>query len=118
VPPAASKQISATAEPGTLSFDASNADDTAFPPLGVETEEDELVERDICERFKKMCEGYFESVSKKLVIEHKVGAIGTLCQDTVTWRLHRDYKSKIVVTMKHISARARSSKIVNKRMRR
>lgn len=84
VPPAASKQISATAEPGTLSFDTSNADETVFPPLGVESEEDELVERDICERFKKMCEGYFDSVSKKLVIEHKVCAIGILCEVMLT----------------------------------
>lgn len=35
-------------------------------------EEDELVEKDIRDRFKKMCEGYFENVSKKLVIEHNV----------------------------------------------
>ena len=35
-------------------------------------EEDELVEQDIRDRFKKMCEGYFDSVCKKLVIEHKV----------------------------------------------
>ncbi|KAH9170168.1 ARM repeat-containing protein [Lactarius sanguifluus] len=72
VPPAASKQISTIAEPGSLSFDASNADEAAFPPLGVEAEEDELVEKDICDRFKKMCEGYFENVAKKLVIEHKI----------------------------------------------
>ena len=84
MPPAASKQISATAEPGTLSFDASNVDETAFPALGVEAEEEELVEKDICDRFKKMCEGYFENVSKKLVIEHKVRAIETLCVVAVT----------------------------------
>ena len=84
MPPAASKQISATAEPGTLSFDASNADETAFPALGVGAEEDELVEKDICERFKKMCEGYFDNVSKKLVIEHKVRAVGTLRVVVVT----------------------------------
>ncbi|KAH8997669.1 hypothetical protein EDB86DRAFT_3243064 [Lactarius hatsudake] len=53
VPPAASKQISTTAEPDSLSFDASNADEAAFPPLGVEAEEDELVEKDICDRLKK-----------------------------------------------------------------
>ena len=35
-------------------------------------EEDELVEKDIRDRFKKMCEGYFDSVCKKLVIEHNV----------------------------------------------
>lgn len=34
-------------------------------------EEDELVEREVRDRFKKMCEGYFDNVSKKLVIEHK-----------------------------------------------
>lgn len=45
----------------------------AFPPLV--KEEDELVEKDIRDRFKKMCEGYFESVSKKLVIEHNVRRI-------------------------------------------
>lgn len=84
MPPAASKQISTSTEHGTLSFDASNADENAFPPLGAETEEDELVEKDICERFKKMCEGYFENVAKKLVIEHKVCAIGALRTVTVT----------------------------------
>lgn len=84
VPPAASKQISTSTEPGTLSFDASKADDTAFPPLGVVAEEDELVEKDICDRFKKMCEGYFENVSKKLVIEHKVCANKSLPDVTVT----------------------------------
>ena len=29
-------------------------------------------EKEIRERFKKMCEGYFDNVPKKLVIEHKV----------------------------------------------
>ncbi|KAI0293362.1 ARM repeat-containing protein [Multifurca ochricompacta] len=71
VPPVASKQISASAEPGTLACGASDAPEVAFPPLGVEAEEDELVEKDIRDRFKKMCEGYFENVAKKLVIEHK-----------------------------------------------
>ncbi len=35
-------------------------------------EGEELVEKEIRDRFKKMCEGYFDSVSKKLVIEHDV----------------------------------------------
>jgi regulator of nonsense transcripts 2 len=72
VPPAASKQISATTEPGMLALDASEAVGITFPPLGVEAEGDELVEKDIRDRFKKMCEGYFENVAKKLVLEHKV----------------------------------------------
>ncbi|KAL4242698.1 Nonsense-mediated mRNA decay protein Nmd2/UPF2 [Abortiporus biennis] len=68
-PPSASKQISANAEPGTLSEETSSKEaDGSFPPLA--KEEDELVEKDIRDRFKKMCEGYFDSVSKKLVKEH------------------------------------------------
>lgn len=35
----------------------------------------ELVEKDIRDRFKKMCEGYFQNVSKKLVVEHNVCGI-------------------------------------------
>ena len=42
----------------------------SFPALF--REEDELVEKEIRDRFKKMCEGYFDSVCKKLVIEHNV----------------------------------------------
>ncbi|KAJ7072238.1 ARM repeat-containing protein [Mycena amicta] len=44
------------------------AESGAFPALS--REEEELVEQEIRDRFKRMCEGYFESVSKKLVIEH------------------------------------------------
>lgn len=72
VPPASTKQIPSSSEPGTLSSAATTeANGTAgggFPPIG--KEEDELVEKDIRDRFKKMCEGYFENVSKKLVQEH------------------------------------------------
>ncbi|KZT65935.1 ARM repeat-containing protein [Daedalea quercina L-15889] len=71
-PPATSKQISASSEPGTLSSaatDEANAKvNGAFPALT--KEEDELVEKEIRDRFKKMCEGYFENVAKKLVNEH------------------------------------------------
>ncbi|KAL6308040.1 transcription factor [Sparassis latifolia] len=70
--PATAKQISSSAEPGTLSSattnEANEAANDAFPPLV--KEEDELVEKDIRDRFRKMCEGYFENVAKKLVIEH------------------------------------------------
>jgi regulator of nonsense transcripts 2 len=68
--PPQSKQISAEAEPGTLSSATTNATQGEFPTLLHESEE--LVEQDIRDRFKRMCEGYFESVSKKLTIEHKV----------------------------------------------
>ncbi|EKM54104.1 uncharacterized protein PHACADRAFT_257716 [Phanerochaete carnosa HHB-10118-sp] len=78
VPPSSSKQISAASEPGTLSEVTTKeanakedgnilANGSAAPAI---KEEDELVEKDIRDRFKKMCEGYFDNVCKKLVIEH------------------------------------------------
>ncbi|OAX42276.1 ARM repeat-containing protein [Rhizopogon vinicolor AM-OR11-026] len=67
--PPQSKQISTESEPGTLSSATTNTAQGAFPVLLNETEE--LVEQDIRDRFKRMCEGYFDSVSKKLIIEHK-----------------------------------------------
>ena len=57
-----------------LAFGTSETTEFTFPPLGVDAE-DELVEKDIRDRFKKMCEGCFESVAKKLVLEHKVPAL-------------------------------------------
>ena len=38
-------------------------------------ETEEFVEKGIRDRFKKMCEGYFQNVSKKLAIEHSVRGI-------------------------------------------
>ncbi|KIJ67888.1 hypothetical protein HYDPIDRAFT_147949 [Hydnomerulius pinastri MD-312] len=67
--PPQAKQISNDAEPGTLSTAASGDYQGAFPALL--HEEEELVEQDIRDRFKRMCEGYFDNVAKKLVIEHK-----------------------------------------------
>ncbi|KAM5543259.1 hypothetical protein V8D89_003133 [Ganoderma adspersum] len=71
VPPQSSKQISASSEPGTLSGavseEAAQTNGSAQIPVN---EGEELVEKEIRDRFKKMCEGYFDSVSKKLVIEH------------------------------------------------
>ncbi|KAF9451945.1 transcription factor [Macrolepiota fuliginosa MF-IS2] len=71
VPPTTHKQIPVTTEPGTLSSTQSNNNDDAshFPPILKEDEE--LIEQDIRDRFKRMCEGYFDNVCKKLVIEHK-----------------------------------------------
>ena len=66
---------------------SSGQEQDTFPSIGAE--EDELVERETRARFKKMCEGYFDSVSKKLVIEHKVCLHmplenGRLCPFTVS----------------------------------
>jgi regulator of nonsense transcripts 2 len=63
-----------------LASDTSEMAEIVFPPLGAEAERDELVEKDIRDRFKKMCEGYFENVAKKLIMEHKVSAPGSLCE--------------------------------------
>ncbi|KAI9059126.1 ARM repeat-containing protein [Trametes sanguinea] len=73
IPPTATKQVSASSEQGTLSEAASEEATQAngvgaFPPITNEGEE--LVEKEIRDRFKKMCEGYFDNVAKKLVIEH------------------------------------------------
>ncbi|CCL99869.1 uncharacterized protein FIBRA_01894 [Fibroporia radiculosa] len=72
VPPSSAKQISTSSEPGTLSATTTgeaNADVNGDFPTPV-TEADELVEKEVRDRFKKMCEGYFDNVSKKLVNEH------------------------------------------------
>jgi regulator of nonsense transcripts 2 len=72
VPPATLKQNPVAAEPGSLSAAQSNASDDGlhFPPII--NEEEELIEPDIRDRFKRMCEGYYDNVCKKLVMEHKV----------------------------------------------
>lgn len=41
-------------------------------------ETEEFVQKDIRDRFKRMCEGYFQNVSKKLVFEHNVCGIGSM----------------------------------------
>jgi hypothetical protein len=56
-----------------LAFGTSETAEITFPPLGADAE-GELVEKDIRDRFKKMCEVCFENVAKKLVQEHKVPA--------------------------------------------
>ncbi|PPQ79942.1 hypothetical protein CVT25_003014 [Psilocybe cyanescens] len=69
VPPAPSKQIASNTEPGSLSNHVQEGEDGQFLPML--QEEEELVEQDIRDRFKRMCEGYFDNVCKKLIIEHK-----------------------------------------------
>ena len=40
--------------------------------MEVVKEEDELIEPEIRDKFKRMCEGYYDNVAKKLVREHDV----------------------------------------------
>ncbi|KZP18693.1 ARM repeat-containing protein [Athelia psychrophila] len=68
--PQSAKQIPTSSEPGTLSS-ATEENEIAFPALGMPKDEDDLVGQDVKDRFKRMCEGYFDNVTKKLVIEHK-----------------------------------------------
>lgn len=68
--PAQTKQIPSDSEPGTLSSITTSETQGNFPPLF--NEDEELVEQDIRDRFKRMCEGYFDNVAKKLAMEHKV----------------------------------------------
>lgn len=68
--PAQTKQIPSDSEPGTMSSIATSESQESFPPLL--NEDEELVEQEIRDRFKRMCEGYFDNVAKKLVLEHKV----------------------------------------------
>ncbi|KIY53966.1 ARM repeat-containing protein [Fistulina hepatica ATCC 64428] len=62
------QQVSADTDAGELSAKIQAEQTTVFPSLG---NENELVEQDIRDRFRRMCEGYFENVCRKLVIEHK-----------------------------------------------
>lgn len=55
---------------GSISADAQQKATSANV---VVNEDEELIEKDIRDRFKKMCEGYFENVSKILVKDHVVG---------------------------------------------
>lgn len=67
--------MSSSETPGNLSANTQNnaISATAF------SEEDELVEKETRERFKRMCEGYFDTISKKLVREHLVCTPICLC---------------------------------------
>lgn len=117
--PPQSKQISAETEPGTLSSTTTNAAQGEFPTLL--HEDKELVEQEIRDRFKRMCEGYFDSVSKKLTIEHKVCIYINICRfspEKINLYFRSACKIKIVGIMKHISGLGRSLRIGNKRMRR
>jgi regulator of nonsense transcripts 2 len=67
-PPSSKQTQISPSSDGVLSNGTLNAGQ--FPPLA--KGEIELVEQDIRDRFRRMCEGYFDNVSKKLVIEHKV----------------------------------------------
>lgn len=111
-PPAMSKQVSSNIEPGSMSNGHANAQ--AFPTLN--EEQTSLVEPEIRDRFKRMCEKYFENVSKKLVIEHKVvkSQVHTRSGNSP---LDSAYKIKTAAIMKHIYGLVKSSRTASKHTR-
>ena len=86
---------------------------------GVAFEEEELVEQEVRDRFKKMCEGYFDNVAKKLVIEHKVLSFDfPPLSCSLIKHVDRNCKIKTAGIMRRTFARVKYSKIDNKRTRR
>jgi len=82
------------------------------------TETEELIEKDIRDRFKKMCEGYFQNVSKKLVIEHNVRGVRATPACVTHTRSPSDYKNRIVGTTKRTFGPGRFLRTVSKLTRR
>lgn len=112
-------QIPEGTSAGSLAADVKQATES-FPQLGAAGDEDELVEKETRTRFKRMCEGYFESVSKKLVIEHKV-CLSQLYPFNVPESVFFAYsacKTKIVGIMRRILDPERYLKIASNRTRR
>ena len=110
-------QIPANAEPGSLSSAQSRQENgiAEFPQLI--REEEELVEQDIRDRFKRMCEGYFDNVCKKLVIEHKVGDMPTSGDQFLISSTFSGCKNKTRKTTKRTYAPVKYLRIVSKRTR-
>jgi len=116
--PPVPKQVHATGEPGSLSNVQSSGRDTECQFKFAHKEEHELIEQDIRDRFKRMCEGYFDNVCKKLVIEHKVASIPCCLLPLIHRDIFSAFRSKINVIMKPIFALERFLKIVNRLMKR
>jgi regulator of nonsense transcripts 2 len=73
-PPALAKQVGTDVEAGNLaSTVAQDSANGAQNGATIVNEQDELIEKDVRDKFKRMCEVYYESVAKKLAKEHKVG---------------------------------------------
>ena len=115
--PSQTSQIPTNAEPGSLSSARAQQENeiAQFPQLV--QEEEELVEQDIRERFKRMCEGYFDNVCKKLVIEHKVGDMPTFEDKFLISSIFSGCKSKTRKTTKLTYALVKYLRIVSKHTR-
>ncbi|ELU42746.1 transcription factor [Rhizoctonia solani AG-1 IA] len=75
-PPPSAKQVGADVEAGELSSTvAQESTNGVSNGATILNEQEELVEKDIRDKFKRMCEGYYENVAKKLVKEHNVSRL-------------------------------------------
>lgn len=114
--PAQARQIPSDSEPGTLSSFTTSETQGNFPPLS--NEDEELVEQDIRDRFRRMCEGYFDNVAKKLVMEHKVrGPTRPHTTCTLTWFIYSASKNRTVAIMKPTFVPVKYSRTGNKHTR-
>ena len=113
-PGAAGSQVSASETPGNLS---ANTQIASLGATASSTEENELVEKETRERLKRMCEGYFDTISKKLVKEHLV-CIFMCCSGSPDLGVFcRNFKSRTAVIMRLTSDLAKYLKTVSKLMR-
>ncbi|CAE6470742.1 unnamed protein product [Rhizoctonia solani] len=70
-PPVPAKQVGTEVEAGDLSSAvAQESKNGTSNGAIVLNESEELIEKDIRDKFKRMCEGYYDNVAKKLVKEH------------------------------------------------
>jgi hypothetical protein len=117
VTPSQTSQIPTTAEPGSLSSAQSQRENEIAQFSQLVPEEEELVEQDLRERFKRMCEGYFDNVCKKLVIEHKVGDMPTSEDQFLISSTFSGCKNKTRKTTKRTYVLVKYLRIVSKRTR-
>lgn len=109
------QQASASEDTGEMSVASENAADLDSIP-----EDDELVEKDTRDKFKRMCNAYYDSVVKKLIKEHDVSrtSYSVIHAESEQVRLLSGSKSKTVVITKRTSSPERSLRIASKHTRR
>ena len=77
------------------------------------------MEQEVRDRFKKMCEGYFDNVAKKLVIEHKVLSFDIPPMSySLIKHVDRNCKIRTAGIMRRTFARVKYSRIDSKHTRR
>lgn len=111
----ATNQIPSSAEHGELSATTQNE----ALKVTATVEGDELVEKETRDKFKRMCEGYFETISKQLVKEHLVSHPISCSMVALKYAqfYYSDCKIKTAEITRPISVPVKYLKIGNKRMR-